>query len=68
MGAKNLESDGLSIAAAAAIIGVSKRHLEKIIARGEGPPVIRLGRRAIIRRSSLGRWLDEREVADADAA
>jgi excisionase family DNA binding protein len=67
MGATHIESDGLTIAAAAAIIGVSKRHLEKIIARGEGPPVIRLGRRAIIRRISLDRWLEEREAADADA-
>jgi excisionase family DNA binding protein len=67
MGATNTESDGLTIAAAAAIIGVSKRHLEKIIARGEGPPVVRLGRRAIIRRISLERWLDEREAAHASA-
>ena len=65
MGAKNLESDGLSIAGAAAIIGVSKRHLEKIIARGEGPPVIKLGRRSIIRRETVSRWLAAREAAGA---
>jgi excisionase family DNA binding protein len=65
MGATNIEGDGLTIAAAAAIIGVSKRHLEKIIARDEGPPVIKLGRRSIIRRETVSRWLAEREAAGA---
>ena len=63
MGATNIESDGLSIAAAAAIIGISKRHLEKLIARGEGPAVIKLGRRSIIRRETVSRWLAAREAA-----
>ncbi len=68
MEASNLEAEGLTIAAAAAVIGISKRHLEKLVARGDGPPVIRLGRRAIIRRETVSRWLAEQEVArDATA-
>jgi excisionase family DNA binding protein len=63
MGVTNIESDGLTIAAAAAIIGISKRHLEKLIARGEGPAVIKLGRRSIIRRKTVSRWLAAREAA-----
>jgi excisionase family DNA binding protein len=65
MGATSTDTEGLTISAAAAIIGVSKRHLEKLIARGEGPPVVRLGRRAIIRRGTVSRWLAEREAAAA---
>jgi len=51
----------LSMNTAAEILGVSRRHLAFLMARGDGPPVVRLGGRVLIRPESLSSWLDERE-------
>lgn len=51
----------LSLAECAEMVGVSTRLLYKLIERGEGPPLIRLGRRIIIRRESAEQWLSARE-------
>ena len=55
------ESDALTIGEAADKIRISRRHLRKLMAEGDGPPVIRLGRRTIIRREALLHWLVSRE-------
>ena len=62
------EHDTLTIAEAADIIRISRRHLHTLMQNGSGPPVIRLGRRKIIRREALRQWLIERETADASDA
>lgn len=53
----------LTVAEAAAVLRVSKNHLYAII-NGQVPgvtalPVIRLGRRRLVRRESLQTWLSE---------
>jgi len=55
------ESDALTIGEAADRIRVSRRHLQKLMAEGHGPPVVSLGRRKIIRREALLQWLVSRE-------
>ncbi len=55
----------LTIPEAAAALRVSRRHLQNLFRRGDGPPVIRLGRRRIIRREALDRWLAGREATAA---
>ena len=62
-----MSTETLTILEAAAALKVSRRHLQSLLAKGEGPPVIRLGRRRIIRRDALNHWLAEREVAYASA-
>ncbi len=57
----------LTILEAAATLRVSRRHLQSLLAKGEGPPAVRLGRRRVIRREALNHWLAEREVAHAPA-
>jgi excisionase family DNA binding protein len=39
---------------------ISLRTLQRLIAAGEGPPIIRLGHSRRIRRSDLRRWQDDR--------
>ena len=60
--------DLLTIAEAADAARISLRHLQALLQKREGPPVIRLGRRLIIRRQALQTWLISREVGHADAA
>lgn len=52
-----------SIEEAARRLGISKRHLIGLLHRGDGPPVVRLGRRVMIRPAALAAWLDAREGA-----
>ncbi len=54
-------SEALTIEEAAEFIRVSQRHLHKLMSKGDGPPVIQLGRRRIIRREALRQWLEARE-------
>jgi hypothetical protein len=61
MGRQNSLPEGLTFDDAAALVGVSKRHIQNPIVRGEGPPVIKLGHRSVVRRRSLLRWLESRE-------
>jgi excisionase family DNA binding protein len=53
--------EALTISEAAAAIRISRRHLQNLLRQGEGPPVIQLGRRRIIRREALSHWLQARE-------
>ncbi len=58
--------EAVTIEEAADLIRVSRRHLQKLMADGEGPPVIQLGRRRIIRRDALLQWLVSREATSAN--
>jgi len=51
----------LSVKGAAEAVGISIRHMRRLIANGDGPPVVRLGDRTIIRRQALAEWLKSRE-------
>ncbi len=59
------EPQALTLAEAADALRVSPRHLQTLFRRGDGPPVIRLGRRRVIRREALDRWLAKREATAA---
>jgi excisionase family DNA binding protein len=59
-------SETLTLEEAAGALRVSQRHLFKILADGNGPPVVRLGRRKIIRREALQQWLMSRESTQAN--
>jgi hypothetical protein len=48
---------------AAAELRVCKRTLERWRVLKEGPPITKLGRRALYRRSSIQKWLADREHA-----
>lgn len=50
-----------TLAEAAQYIRVSRRHFAELLARGEGPPVLRLGRRVIVTREGLRAWLESRQ-------
>jgi excisionase family DNA binding protein len=48
---------------------ISRRHLAKVMSEGDGPPVVRIGRRALVRPAALAAWIATREGAsDARAA
>jgi excisionase family DNA binding protein len=53
----------LSLDELAAAVGVSRRHLCTLISRGEGPAVVKLGRRRLVRREAADAWLRSREAA-----
>jgi excisionase family DNA binding protein len=59
--------DAITISEAADAIRVSRRHLQTLLKKGDGPPVVRLGRRMIIRSEALRQWLAERESLHASA-
>jgi excisionase family DNA binding protein len=44
---------------AAALIRVEPRTLDRAIARGEGPPILRIGKRVLIRRSDFDAWIEQ---------
>jgi predicted DNA-binding transcriptional regulator AlpA len=47
----------------AAQIGKSVRHLERLISEGEGPPIVRLGARAVgILEDDGEAWIERRRV------
>jgi excisionase family DNA binding protein len=50
------------------ILRISIRHLAKLIAEGKGPPTIKLGRRTLMRRSALDKWLADAEESSHDRA
>jgi hypothetical protein len=58
---ENLLTDFLSQDEAAAELKVCGRTLDRWRRLGEGPPITRLGRRVLYRRSSLQAWLCARE-------
>ncbi|BBX33939.1 helix-turn-helix transcriptional regulator [Mycolicibacterium mageritense] len=49
-----------TVSEAAAVAGISKRHLEDQISEGNGPAVTRIGRRVLIRDDRLQDWIDQR--------
>lgn len=49
----------LSRRAAAKLLGVTDRHVDRLI-RCEGLPHVRLGRRVLIPRDELERWVESR--------
>lgn len=51
----------IGISTAAQIVGISERHLKRILAKGEGPPSVRLGRRRLFMPETLRAWLKSRE-------
>ena len=57
-----------TLAEVAGILRISRRHLAKLSAEGKGPPLIRLGRRALVRRSALDMWLADAEESSHDRA
>jgi excisionase family DNA binding protein len=68
MAYSDTESGLLTIAEAAGAARISQGHLQALLQRSEGPAIIRLGRRVIIRREALQAWLISREASHADAA
>lgn len=58
----------LSLNEAAGYLRVSRRTLHSLIADGDGPPTIQIGRRRLIRRTALEAWLADREGAGHDRA
>lgn len=53
------QSETLSIKESAAKLGVSEKHLYRLLARGELPvPVLRIGARIRVPRAALGRYID----------
>jgi excisionase family DNA binding protein len=62
---ENSQTMALSIKGAAELVGISPRHLRRLIANQEGPPLVRLGTRTVIRRQALADWLKSREEASA---
>lgn len=58
----------LSLHQAAQALSVSLATLRRAIARGDGPPVVRLSlRRVGIRTSALRTWLDEQTIDALEA-
>jgi excisionase family DNA binding protein len=49
----------LDIRQAAELLHISTRHLWRLIDRGQGPPIIRLGRSVRVPRQMLARWLED---------
>ena len=52
----------VSLSEFADMLGVSKRLVYKLIERDDAPPLIRIGRRVLIRREAAEQWLSERET------
>jgi predicted DNA-binding transcriptional regulator AlpA len=71
MATPNLLTDFLTQPEAAVELRFCKRTLDRWRKLGEGPPITKLGRRILYRRSSLQSWLQAREegqTADREAA
>ena len=53
----------LTIPQVAKSLGISRAMVYLLLAKKEGPPVIRLGRSVRVSAASLRRWVDEQERA-----
>lgn len=51
----------------AKLIGVSPRFIYLAVERGEGPPLVRVGKRTLVRREAAEEWLRSREQSCAPA-
>ena len=58
---EGLLADFLTQAEAAVALRICKRTLERWRRLGEGPPISKIGRRVLYRRSSIQKWLAEQE-------
>ena len=58
----------ISLSEFADMLGVSKRLIYKLIERDDAPPLIRVGRRVLIRREAAEKWLAERERRENPAS
>lgn len=65
---ENLLADFLTQDQAAAELKVCERTLDRWRKLDEGPPITKLGRRNLYRRSSLQAWLQRRERGGRDPA
>ena len=55
----------LSIEQTARAIGIGRATFYQLLAANKGPPTFRIGRRRLIRRAALEKWLAELESAEA---
>ena len=62
-----MEIDALAISEAARRLAISSRTIHRLIQRGELPSIL-IGRRRLIRRSSLADWLAGREQHEPQAS
>ena len=51
----------VTIPQAAKLLGISRATVYALFAKGEGPPVIRLGRSVRVSVASLTKWIEEQE-------
>ena len=58
----------LSLIEAAGYLRISLRTLHHLLAAGDAPPVVRIGRRRLIRRAAIEQWLTDREGQGHDRA
>lgn len=58
----------LNLIEAAEYLRISRRTLHNLIADGDGPPTLTIGRRRLIRRAAIEQWLADREGAGHDRA
>jgi excisionase family DNA binding protein len=53
----------LTIPQVAKSLGISRAMVYSLIAKREGPPVVRLGRSVRVSAASLDKWIEEQEQA-----
>lgn len=58
----------LNLNEAADLLRISRRTLHHLLAAGDAPPVVRIGRRRLIRRAAIEQWLSDREGQGHDRA
>lgn len=51
----------VTVPQAAKLLGISRAMVYSLLAKGEGPPVIRLGRSVRVSVTSLKKWIEEQE-------
>jgi excisionase family DNA binding protein len=55
-----MDDQHLTLPELARWLRVSERHLQRLLEIGDGPPLIRLGRRIIFNRVAVQHWLEAR--------
>ena len=53
----------LTVAEAIAMMGISRTTWQKLVTRGDTPPIVRIGSTQRIRRESLDAWLRSNETS-----
>jgi len=54
--------EALSIPESAALAGVSRAFLYRLLSEGRGPRIIKIGARTLVRRQALADWLAQLEA------